>query len=595
MPRLIPRLLLVLTAFAGHNAANAQDSTTYGEAFSVPVFESVDQNGVDLITGSLRITTPVMEIGSENNKHYLGLQWTGKGWTVIGRPTIWRDGDKYIVNHAGRSEEFNNWEKKYTQRKPVNGSSLNCVAWSTGLTSECVYTDRNGDVVHFKGIHSPLNPAPFHYGAASAGFGNIGIAEAVIYSVDRGIKRFGYASPQFLSPESGYYNVQFVLTLGDQTLTVTTPNNDDADKHYLRPRNTTQTVTDSFGSIWRYTVNDNRRLTRVVSPDGASVSITYNDGKVASVTNASGTWTYSYTSPGDYGTTTAGNPLGEETYVKYHRERGYVTEARDPLNRWTFYSYDAGHRPTRITYPEGNYVEFAYDPRGNVTSRTTVPKPSAGGPILVERAGFDLTCTDIVICNQPRWSEDARGARTDYDYAPSTATTLPQYSDPNQSWPMRSGTNKPITVTSPAVGGVRPQVRTTYSSGMPLRTSSCITQASCAGTSDEVVTTFEWGGSEGSYRHLFGKAVTAQGQTLRTCYGYDTYGRVISETPPIAGLASCPLGYTPPPPVTASMPVQGTYAVAPTFPDGSTGSGGGTPGPVEPLEPECGWGGVICP
>ncbi|MEO7178895.1 MAG: hypothetical protein ABIW83_08625, partial [Allosphingosinicella sp.] len=343
---------------------------------------------------------------------------------------------------------------------------------------------------------------------------------------------------------------------------------------------------------WQYTINDNRRLTRIVSPDGASVSITYNNGKVASVTNAAGTWTYVYTSPGDYGTTTVTNPLGEQTYVKYHRDRGYVTESRDPLNRWTYYTYDAGYRPTRIAYPEGNYVDYAYDARGNITTKTTAPKPSVGGPVLVERADYDPSCADIIICNRPRWTEDARLGRTDFDYQASTPMPLAMYGNSSQSWPIRLGTGKPITITSAAVGNVRPQVRTTYATGMPTRSSTCLTQVSCAGTADEVVTTFEWGGTETTTRYLFGKAVTANGVTLRTCYGYDNQGRVISETPPIAALASCPATVTAAPAVTATMPSPGAYAVAPTFPDGTTGTGGG--GTVDPVDRPCGYGGVIC-
>jgi YD repeat-containing protein len=566
------------------------------EAFNVPVFESIDQNGVDLITGSLRITTPVMEIGTEYRKETYGLQWSGKGWMIIGRPTVWRDGDKYIVNYRGKSEEFNDRSKNYSQRKPVSGASLSCFTYEpSGITSECLYTDRDGDVVQFKGIMSPYHSYSPKYGISTFAWGNIGMSEASVYSYDRSNWKFG-ESGLYAHGEWDYYKRDVIRTLGQQNLKITTPNHDsNSDEHYLRPRNTTQSVTDSVGSTWLYTINDNRRLTRIVSPDGAAVNIAYNDGKVASVTNASGTWTYSYTSPGDYGTTTVTNPLGEQSYVKYHRDRGYVTESRDALNRWTYYAYDSGHRPTRITYPEGNYVEYTYDARGNITSKVIAPRPSAGGTALVERAGYDATCADAVLCNQPRWVEDARGGRTDYEYAPTTARPIDAYSS-NTPWQTRAGTTKPTTVTSPAVGGVRPQVRTSYVGGLPAWSATCLTQANCAGTADEVVTTYQWANSV-TYPHLIGKAVTAGGQILRTCYGYDVYGRMISETPPIAGLTTCPSTAATPPPVTATMPSPGFPAVVPTFPDGTTGSGGGGSGGggSEPVDPPCGSNGVICP
>lgn len=594
MTRSALRIILFTTAISCHGLSYAQDATTYVEAFNVPVFESIDQNGVDLITGSLRISTPVLESGSEHYKQVRGLQWTGKGWMMVGQPTIWRDGDKYIVNYDGKSEEFNDRGSNYSQRKPISGAALSCVTWSGGLTSECLYTSREGDVVHYKGMYSNLTPYPEAYSHSTYAWGNIGMAEAYVYSTDEGSRRFGAASPGAMA-DHNYYKRDVILTVGEQTLKITTPNHaTDSSKHFLRPNNTIQTVSDAYGAMWQYTINDSRRLTRIVSPDGATVNITYNNGKVASVTNASGTWNYAYTSPGDYGTTTVTNPLNEQTYVKYHRDRGYVTESRDALHRWTYYTYDTGHRPSRITYPEGNYVEYTYDARGNITAKTTAPKPAVGGPLLVERAGYDSTCADIIICNRPRWIDDARLGRTDFDYSPSTPIGLVSYGR-SYTWPIRLGTGKPITVTSPAVGGVRPQVRTTYSAGMPVTSSSCLTQASCAGTADEVVTTFDWAGTETNWtRHLYGKAVTANGVTLRTCFGYDNQGRVISETPPRAGLASCPASVTAAPAVTATMPSPGVYAVAPTFPDGSTGSGGGGP-PEEPVDPPCGYGGVICP
>jgi hypothetical protein len=48
-------------------------------AFTVLVFESVDRNEVDLITGSLRVTTPALKMGTEHNKYVWGLHWSGKG------------------------------------------------------------------------------------------------------------------------------------------------------------------------------------------------------------------------------------------------------------------------------------------------------------------------------------------------------------------------------------------------------------------------------------------------------------------------------------------------------------------------------------
>jgi YD repeat-containing protein len=56
----------------------------------------------------------------------------------------------------------------------------------------------------------------------------------------------------------------------------------------------------------------------------------------------------------------------------------------------------------------------------------------------------------------------------------------------------------------------------------------------------KAVTSYEYGAAGGAESLLVkGVAVTADGQTLRTCYSYDNWGRKISETSANASLASC--------------------------------------------------------
>ncbi len=100
------------------------------------------------------------------------------------------------------------------------------------------------------------------------------------------------------------------------------------------------------------------------------------------------------------------------------------------------------------------------------------------------------------------------------------------------------------------------------------------------------VTTYDYGPESGSNILLpRGQAVTADGQTLRTCYAYDGRGRKISETSPngTAGLAACPMAaptgalpYTSSTRYDANGRVTGTIA-----PDPDPGSSPGQPsGPL---------------
>lgn len=583
------------------NTALAQDAQTFGDALAVPVFEQVDQNGVDLISGMLRITSPVRTSGTDAAFRVAGLQWVGKAWSIIDTPSLWKDGSNYIVNYNGRSEEFRGYQDNYAQKKPISGAKLSCSVWQPeDLTSACVYRSRDGDVVLFRGLETPYAPSFPTDGAMGYPFGNLAIRSVSVISRDRGGHQYGAT----LSSISGNVSIFSGLYYGrDVTykaysdspysigfVKIITPNHhstDDDKEHFLRPKGTIQTFEDETGAQWRYTVNSDRKITKIETPGGAAdVSITY-DGKVKSVITADGTWLYNYGN----GTTTVTDPLGQQTLVRYDTNKDYVTEVtevRDGVTRTTSYGYDSGDRLNRITYPELNYVTFAYDARGNVTTKITYPKPGSSVAPLIESATYPASCEPSPTCNKPLSITDAKGAMTNFEYevGSTVSATMPGYSAPIS---IVTGTGKPkkITYPAPVPGAPRPEVRNTYVSGMLTESSLCASGASCVGTADEVKTTFDYGDG----RMLFGKAVTANGQTLRTCYGYYN-GRVNSVTPPRANLTACPHDASTTPPTSALAPAPNPRTT-PTYPGVA---GGGTPpgGGGDPIDPpDCG--GLPCP
>ncbi len=188
-------------------------------------------------------------------------------------------------------------------------------------------------------------------------------------------------------------------------------------------------------------------------------------------------------------------------------------------------------------YPEGNRTEIGYDSNGN---QSGIGQHSKDGTDELDWGiGHGA-------CNQVTGVTDPLGHVTSYTY---------------------DSTHCGITKkTGPAdANGVQPQTRYAYaqryawiknSSGgyqqaaSPVwvltseeycRTSAADSSGNCtAGASDEVVTTYDYGPDSGPNNlWLRGKAVTADGVTLRTCYTLDSYGRTISETAPNANLASC--------------------------------------------------------
>lgn len=195
---------------------------------------------------------------------------------------------------------------------------------------------------------------------------------------------------------------------------------------------------------------------------------------------------------------------------------------------------------------DGVTVTYEYDTRFNVTKilENGVEKSSALYP---------TTCAvaERKVCNQPTWTKDGKGNRTDYYY------------DANSGQVSR--------VVMPAdANGVRPEIRYEYapkyayykrSAGgliqqadtpvyLLTRETKCLTGAmlesgQCAkGLSDTVTTTYDYGPTGvGNNLLLRGVAVTAYAdgvsQTRRTCHSFDIYGNRIGETKPNAGLASC--------------------------------------------------------
>jgi hypothetical protein len=213
--------------------------------------------------------------------------------------------------------------------------------------------------------------------------------------------------------------------------------------------------------------------------------------------------------------------------------------------------------PVSTTSPEGIKTDMTWDRRNLILARQ---KPRSGVtpvlPDIVQSATY-VCGLDLVNCNHPASYTDARGNVSNYTYNSVHGGIL------TASAPAVTST----TPTGATTANVRPQTRYEYvqrtawisngaggyvQAGGPIwvlsATSACRTSAAtgntaapCAVAGDEVRTTFDYGPDSGPNTLLLrGQVVTADGVSLRTCYGYDQRGRRISTTQPNANLASCP-------------------------------------------------------
>jgi hypothetical protein len=310
---------------------------------------------------------------------------------------------------------------------------------------------------------------------------------------------------------------------------------------------------------YRHTAVPNSTVTIQATADNAGVSY------ISRVTDADGQWNYSHITyvddsghiPPMYASSI--NPAGGTVEIFGYGTFGTIQWYQDELNRPYYYSDGFPFRDWGRTEPEGDDTLIDRDERNNIVSITRYPKPNTGlSPLTLYTATFPVDCMNPRTCNRPITATDANNNSWSYTYAPEHGGVLTE-----------TGPLTPTRQSDGSMANVRPQKRYEYAqryawisngSGgymhgptaiwLLTRERSCITTAASGpgcvgGAADEVVTDYDYGPDSGPNTLLLrGVAVTAYVSgapvTQRTCYGYDSSGRRISETGPGAQLASCP-------------------------------------------------------
>jgi RHS repeat-associated protein len=224
-------------------------------------------------------------------------------------------------------------------------------------------------------------------------------------------------------------------------------------------------------------------------------------------------------------TMTVTDALSKQTVVTSDLAIGRPASYKDPLNRTTGYAYDTNGRLTKVTQPEGNYTQYAYDARGNVTTTTSVAKAGSGLANIVTSASYDATCSNVVKCNKPNSTTDARGNTTAYTYDSTHGGVLT------------------VTPPSPATG-VQPQTRYSYlqvaaagggSVYMLSGVKACPTGSTSCTTSDEVATTAAY--NSNLLPVSITRGTTGTFLQATTTLSYDARGNVATVDGPLAGTA----------------------------------------------------------
>jgi hypothetical protein len=569
-----------------------------------------DENGVDVVSGYVNFAVTDVGIGSLQNEilgvrnanstiftTYNGVNNGGFERTL--RTPYWGGGLLYTVSYSNTfdsrsrmvievadiSETFfinGDWSyESYTGGKLTPG---NCTT-----VSSLTYTSKDGVQVFLdctlsvgymvtatKITYPDGRVVDINYGSYFDGQYTRRRIQSVTAS-DGSMIKYNYEAP-LSEGGSSFYNLVSVVGI-NRAYDYCDPLADSCTLNHAWPRSQyewsngdlTLSITSQSGSITRFTMDEYRRVIAVkpsnssidrifynycgrVTPSGCSsyvfggpggstpptLQVTEIKDRVISVVSSGQTWDYSFPQ-GNYGLYylpyKSSGPEGRQSYalstilgsgalLTYNRtgpNAVYANFENSPRNRLL---------NARIF---GRQTEtYEYDARGNLLSNGFVT------------AGFEATCTNQIICNRPQWVRDRAGNQTDYSYSP-----------------VHGG---PVTVTGPAVQGVRPQTRYEYIqrtpwlrsstggyvAGLPIwllsATSSCRTSAAsgnpsapCAVAGDEVRIEFEYGPDNGPNNLLQRGTVTmADGQVSRTCFGYDHRFQKISETQPMGTGGACP-------------------------------------------------------
>ncbi|GAA0622621.1 hypothetical protein GCM10009422_18240 [Brevundimonas kwangchunensis] len=450
-----------------------------------PEHYSIDERGVDMVTGAYVWSASEVVIGEPGSGglvHGRGA-WgeTNQGQLAVGNATY----PGTTVIFEGRSETFDQSGSTYTPRSN-NGSTLSVAGTiytyttSTGLVVKydtALCASATGGTCSHKGMITEViapngERRQYHYTSATYVRSVNPTTSEITWGTVRRVQSItnNYGYELHYTYRSNNINASGTLTnrIGNWlgVATVTGVNNA---VDYCAPAALscsysrtwpsvayTQAVgdyvtatTDESGRTTQYIHGGTpRNLTAIRHPGSTSddVALSYSGpssgslyGSVASVTDATGTWTYSFTDSGILRTAVSNGPQGQKLTVITDVRVGRPFSIENAYGETILQTYDSQQRLQRQAQVSGAAVEYSYDGRGNVTQTKTIPYGS-GSPI-VETATYNATCANPVICNRPLTTTDARGNVTDYVWDP-----------------VHGG---PSTITLPAAGagGVRPELR----------------------------------------------------------------------------------------------------------------------------------------
>ncbi len=489
--------LFSLGLFAGHALAQ--------ELASPPEFSAIDQNGVNLATGQLKLPGLDVGIGSDgsglarltnetSDNHTGKLEYVptvtgpgaGEGFLSLHASL---DGHRYkfylasgSLSSLPRNEHLG--PTLHSQGGGQN-ASLTCTGDPVKFFSDgtCTLRTSDGTAVFYDRWGSVSDRWYMKTVTRSSGE----VLTYTYYSNAGEIK-----SVKSVSSSLGWmlkYEVD-----GDYKVTKVTAIN--SASTYCDPNAASCSLSSNYPSVSATTNGDTTTLKRngvtivsytksgsvttITRPSGLTKTVQYDRGRVASVTIGNSTWSYDYDVYGSTYKATVTNP--DQTSYSYSKNHWGVTERVSETGRTITYDYTPSGRLDTIN-DEGRITKYDYDSRGNITE---VRVYAAGITPLVTSYVYPTSCTNYKTCNKP------------------TSVTYPKGQVVSYTYYAHGGVN---TKTTYAEAGYPIETRYSYAQYTPrvknssgnmvaqpkvwrlTRTSQCMSGvgSSCVGTTDERV------------------------------------------------------------------------------------------------------------
>lgn len=545
---------------------------------TAPIEQSVDANGVDLVSGKLRTPFAALSIGDPSAGGIALRMSMDTPNSLDGNIVL--NGSVYTVTIGGNAERFVS-SGGVISPEVKSGSTLKMEnglwVYQTASGAKATFNPRYGRLYNqtTTGGTNPVGQPPssnyagiVSYVSPEGHFLSYTYTTVTHRAPSQYAPYFEFRRIQSITSSSGY---QLKYSYASDTTANLFYNSSDMYAWSNRAKVLLLNDRTDSCAVTAYSCNVPNRpsftFTGQVNGDYSQVlpaSVTDAEGKVTTVTSGSGSVTIqppggvsalSYTLDGNgrvtqavaggvtasYGystdaeglkVTTRTTPAGTETR-RYDPTSLLLRKRTDLSGATTEYLYNSLLQLTSVVMPEGNRINYDPDDRGNAKSTSFVPKPGSSEPTLVSYAGYDASCTTATAktCNLPNWTKDARGNADANDAAFRT----------NYSYVSTTGLVETIIGPAANAGGNRPKRTYSYTTtnGVTRLTGivTCLTATDCSSTANERRVTMSYGTVQSNNSALQSTTVASGDNALvaTTSYTYTPVGDVDTVDGPLAG------------------------------------------------------------